>query len=51
MITPERASAIAHGDMPFHNPVAEPAIEALLDLVALARATGCSTSAAGAASC
>ena len=36
MITPERASAIAHGDMLFHNPVAEPAIEALLDLVALA---------------
>jgi SAM-dependent methyltransferase len=35
VITPERASAIAHGDMPFHNPFAEPAIEALVDLLAL----------------
>jgi SAM-dependent methyltransferase len=35
VITPERASAIAHGDMPFHNPFAESAIEALVDLLAL----------------
>jgi SAM-dependent methyltransferase len=34
VITPERASAIAHGDLPFHNPIAEPAVDALLDLVA-----------------
>jgi SAM-dependent methyltransferase len=35
VITPERASAIAHGEMPFHNPVSEEAIEALLDLLEL----------------
>jgi SAM-dependent methyltransferase len=38
VITRERASAIAHGDMPFHNPVAEPAIERLVDLLGLDRA-------------
>jgi len=35
VITPEQASTIAHGDMPFHHPVAEPAIEGLIDLLAL----------------
>jgi SAM-dependent methyltransferase len=37
VITPERASAIAHGDMPFHNPIAQPAIEGLVDLLGLDR--------------
>ena len=37
MITPARASAIAHGDMPFHNPISERSLEAVLDLLALGR--------------
>jgi SAM-dependent methyltransferase len=36
MIGPARASAIAHGDLPFHNPISVASIDALLDLLALA---------------
>ena len=35
MISPERASAIAHGDMPFHNPIAEATIDAVVGLLPL----------------
>lgn len=35
MISPDRASSIAHGDLPFHNPIAEEAIDALVELLAL----------------
>ena len=35
MITPERASAIAHGDLRFYNPLSESSVGALLDLVRL----------------
>jgi SAM-dependent methyltransferase len=35
MITPERASAIAHGDLRFYNPLSEGSVDALVDLVGL----------------
>jgi SAM-dependent methyltransferase len=34
MISPSRASAIAHGDLPFHNPIPEEAFDALIRLLA-----------------
>ncbi len=40
MITAARASAIAHGAMPFHNPIAEEAIDRLIDLLPLGPADG-----------
>jgi SAM-dependent methyltransferase len=35
VISPARASSIAHGDLPFHTPIGEEAIDALIDLLAL----------------
>jgi SAM-dependent methyltransferase len=35
VITPVRISAIGHGDLAFHNPIPEQAVEELLDLLAL----------------
>jgi len=35
MITSERASAIAHGDLRFYNPLSESSVDALVDLVGL----------------
>lgn len=35
MTTPARASLIAHGDLPFHNPIRPEAMDALIDLLAL----------------
>ena len=37
MITRARASAIAHGDMPFHNPISEASVNAVIDLLPLER--------------
>jgi SAM-dependent methyltransferase len=37
MISHARASAIAHGDLPFHNPISVASIDAVLDLLVLAR--------------
>jgi SAM-dependent methyltransferase len=36
-ITPARASAIAHGDMPYHNPVSPETVEAVIDMLPLGR--------------
>lgn len=35
MISRSRASSIAHGDLPFHNPIPEEAFDALIELLAL----------------
>ncbi len=35
MITSSRASSIAHGELPFHNPLAEEVFETLIELLAL----------------
>jgi SAM-dependent methyltransferase len=35
VITPGRVSSVAHGDLPFHNPIPEEGFDALIDLLAL----------------
>ncbi len=35
VISPSRASSIAHGDLPFHNPIPEEAFDALVELLVL----------------